>query len=60
MKEKGFVMKIVLIVVALVALKFYFDFDVIEWIKSPIGQKIVGPIWDFFKAGYEIIKGWLS
>lgn len=60
LNNKGFITKIIVIVVALVALKYYLDFDIVEWVKSPTGQKIVGPVWNFIKAGYEIVKGWVS
>ncbi len=55
-KEDGFIARIVLIVVALIAIKYYFDFDIIEWIKSPEGQKIIEPIWSYIKTTYDWVK----
>lgn len=35
MKNKGFISTIIIIIVALVLLKVWFDFDIIEFLKSP-------------------------
>lgn len=48
-KEKGFLKIIILIIVALALLKFVFDFDVIEFIKTPKVQDTLHYIW------YDII-----
>ncbi len=50
--QDGYIVKIVLIVVALVAVKYYFHFDIVEWYNSPTGQKYVGTIWEAIKAFY--------
>lgn len=59
-KDQGFIMRIVLLVVALIALKYYLDFDLIEWLKSPAVQKIIIPIWNFIKNIYSWVIGLVS
>lgn len=54
-KDEGFIVRIILVIVAIVALKYAFDIDVIEWFKSEQGQKIVQPLWNFIKNIYEWI-----
>lgn len=56
-KDEGFIVKIALIIVAIVALKYAFDIDVIEWVKSEQGQKIIQPFWSFIKNIYEWVDG---
>jgi hypothetical protein len=56
-KDEGFIIRIVIIIIALVALKYTFDIDVIEWFKSEQGQRIVEPFWNFIKNIYEWIDG---
>ncbi len=62
--NQGFITKILLIVIALIALKYYLDFDLIGWIKSPSGQKVVGPIWSVIKNFYNwldiLVRGWVG
>lgn len=62
--DGGFVSKIILIVIALVAVKYYYHFDIIEWIKSDQGQKIIGPLVMFTKNTYtfidNLVKGWTT
>lgn len=62
--EEGFIAKIVLIVVALITIKYYFHFDIIEWIKSDAGQKIFGPIIHYTKAFYNfldnLVRSWVT
>lgn len=53
--DGGFVARILLVIVALIALKYYFHFDTIEWIKSDQGQKIVGPAWTIIKNTYAVV-----
>ncbi len=54
--NEGFVMKIVIIVIALVFVKYYFEFDLVAWYNSPTGQKYVGTIWEMIKGFY----GWVD
>jgi|GEM_PF-6658555 len=35
MKKKGFISTIVLIIAAILLLKFWFDIDILTWIKKP-------------------------
>lgn len=62
--ERGFIMRIILVIIALIALKYYFHFDVLEWINSQEGQKIIGPLITFTKNTYAyidgVVKGWVS
>ncbi len=51
--NQGFVVKIVLIIVALIFVKYYFHIDIVEWYKSPTGQKYVGSIWNMIKDFYN-------
>lgn len=52
-KNEGFIMKIVLLIVAVIALKYFLHFDIIEWIKSPEVQKIIQPVISFIKSIYN-------
>lgn len=55
--DEGFIMKIVLFIVAIVALKYVFHFDVLEWIKSDQAQKIIQPVWSVIKSFYFWVDG---
>ena len=63
-RDQGFIMKIVLIIVAIVALKYFFHIDVLAWLKTPAAHKIIDPLWDATKAFYSwldaLVKGWVS
>jgi hypothetical protein len=56
----GIIMNVLIAVAVLVAIKVYFNFDVIAWIKTPAGQKILVPVWNFLKLMYTTVKGWVS
>ena len=62
--NQGFVLKIVLIIVAIIALKYYFQFDVIEWLKSPEIRAIWEPLWLFVVRFYNwldaLVRGWVT
>lgn len=62
--NEGFVVKILLIIVAIVILKYYFDFDILEYLKSPQAQKVIVPVWGAIKSVYfwvdEIVRGWVK
>ncbi len=45
-KDKGFLKIIILIIVALALLKFVFDFDIIEFLKTPKVADTVSYIWN--------------
>ena len=57
-------MKIVLIIIALVLLKYVFHFDLIEYLKGPQAQKVIGPIWNAIKAFYDwldtLVRNWVT
>lgn len=59
-RNQGFVAKIVLIVISLIAIKYYFHFDIIEWIKSDSGQKVFGPIIHYTKLFYNFLDNLVS
>jgi hypothetical protein len=58
--NEGFVVKIVIIVVALVFVKYYFEIDIVEWYNSPMGQKYVGTIWEMIKGFYVWVDNYVS
>ncbi len=43
--KKGFIKTIVLIIVALALAKFVFDFDILEFIKTPKVQETLNYVW---------------
>ncbi len=57
--NEGFVVKIVIIVVALVFVKYYFEIDIVEWYNSPAGQKYVGWIWNMIKDFYGFVDNYV-
>ncbi len=52
-QNEGFIIKIVLIVIALVLLKYFFHFDVLEYLRSPQAQKIIQPVWHVILSFYN-------
>lgn len=50
--ERGFIKTIILVVVGIVAVKYIFDIDIIEWYNSPTGQKYAGTVWNLIKDFY--------
>ena len=54
-KNRGFIVKIVLIIIAIVLLKYVFDVDVLAWLKTPTAHKIIDPLWNFIKVLYNWI-----
>lgn len=50
--NRGFIGRIMLLIVAVIALKYFLGFDIVEWIKSPKVQGVLVPIVNFFKAIY--------
>ncbi len=62
--DEGFIAKIVLVVIALITLKYYFHFDVIEWLKSDKVQTFISPAITAVKSFYSymdnLVKGWVS
>lgn len=57
-KNQGFIMKIVIIIIALIAVKYYFQFDIVEWYNSESGQKYVGWIWTMIKDFYNWVDNY--
>ncbi len=57
-KNQGFIMRIVIIVIALIFVKYYFDIDIVAWYNSPSGQKYVGWIWTMIKDFYNWVDNY--
>lgn len=55
-KRGGFIGKIILLIIAVIALKYLLHFDLVEWFKSDQAQAIIQPAYSFFKIFY----GWLD
>ena len=55
--QRGFIGKIVLVIVAIVALKYYFHFDLLTYIKTPEAEKVIQPVWGAIKAVYQWVDG---
>jgi hypothetical protein len=51
----GFIGKMILLIVAIIALKYYFHFDIVEFFKTPEAQKFIGPIWNGIIAFYNLL-----
>ncbi|MES3004681.1 MAG: hypothetical protein V4690_01055 [Patescibacteria group bacterium] len=50
--EGGFIMKIVLLIAAIIALKVFLDFDLIAWLQSEAVMQYVRPVIDWLKEAY--------
>ncbi len=51
--QKGFITKLIVIIIALVAIKYYFHFDLLAYLKTPEAQKVIGPVVNAIKAFYS-------
>ncbi len=49
LSQRGFIGSIILIILALAALKFFFDFNIIEFLKSPNVSEVLNYIKKFFE-----------
>lgn len=45
--NKGFIGKIVLIIIAIILLKIWFDFDILKWFESEQAKSVMSSIKDF-------------
>ncbi|MFA5888819.1 MAG: hypothetical protein WCW47_00465 [Candidatus Paceibacterota bacterium] len=54
--NKGFIGRIILLIIAVIALKYFLHFDLLEWLRSPKAQEIIQPAITFFK----ILYNWLD
>ena len=59
-REKGFVTTVILIVVALIAVKYALHFDLVEYLKSPGPQKIIMNTWNWIKSLYASVDHFVS
>ncbi len=50
--QRGFITKIILLIVAVIALKYFLHFDIIDWFKSPKVQEGIKPVLDIIKNIY--------
>jgi hypothetical protein len=55
--QDGFIGKILLVIVALLAVKYYLHFDLLEWAKSPEGQSVIAPLIQIIKSFYVWADG---
>ena len=55
--NRGFIGRIVLLIVAVIALKYFLKFDLIEWLKSSKAQEIIQPTITFLKTFYDWLDG---
>ncbi len=53
MKKEGFISMIVLVVVAIVLLRVWFDFDVFKWLNTPDVKEFFFKVWDFAVMVWE-------
>ena len=56
-KNKGFIGEVILLIVAIIALKYFLNFDIIDWLKSSKAQEIIQPAINFFKTFYAWLDG---
>lgn len=48
--KRGFIKTIILIIIALAVLKYFFDINVLDFVRSESFQKVFGTIWDIVVA----------
>jgi len=51
-RQRGIVSEIILILVALIALKFFFNFDIVAYLKGPTPQKVIQESFNYLKEIY--------
>jgi hypothetical protein len=56
MKEKGLIMQIVLVIIALVLIKYVFHWSVIDWVRSPEGKAAFQHVRDIFKTALDYLR----
>ncbi len=57
-KKQGFIGLIIVIIVAIVLLKLWFDFDAIAWLKQPEVKGVFSDIWEVVLYVWEkFLKG---
>ena len=63
-KERGFIAKILIVVVAIIFIKYYFRIDIIGWFQSGAGRSVWEPVWNLFVKIYMwldvLVRGWVS
>ncbi len=55
--NKGFIGRIILLIAAIIALKYFLNFDIIEWLRSSKAQELIQPTITFFKTIYVWLDG---
>ena len=62
--QSGFMTRIIILIVAIIAIKYYFHFDIVEFVKSDTIQSIIMPIINTVKSIYgwldRLVSGWLN
>jgi len=57
--EGGFIMKIVLLMAAIIAMKIFLDFDLIEWFKSDKVQAVFDTVWAIIVGVYNWLDSFI-
>ena len=62
--QGGFMTRIIILIVAIIAIKYYFHFDIVEFVKSDTIQSIIMPIINTVKSIYgwldRLVSSWLN
>jgi hypothetical protein len=58
--NRGFIGRVILLIIAVIALKYFLNFDIIDWFKSPEGQKLVQPVVTFIVNIYNWLDGFVK
>jgi hypothetical protein len=53
--NRGFIGRLILLIIAIIALKYFINFDILEYLKSPEFGKLIQPIMDFLIKIYHYI-----
>ena len=59
-KESGLIRTIVLIIIGLVILKFFFDFDIVAYLESEQFGSFWSKAWGGIRAGWSYILGFVG
>ena len=58
--NRGFIGKIILVIIAAISIKYFLNFDIVAWLKSPTAQEIIQPTITFFKTFWAWLGGVVS
>jgi hypothetical protein len=54
--QDGFIGRIILLIIAVIALKYFLNFDIIEWAQSPAVVSAVQPLLSVFIKIYQWLE----